>query len=1260
MSDKFLIEISTLVDDHRARRNDRNLILLLGAGADISSGGMTFRQFKQDFACLVLGKDRLPEKKIDRAVDAYFESTSEKEIRARLVKATFDIQKNRKPSEAYLLLALTLEKQALDAIITTNFDTMLESAEQMLGLSVLRVFAEGIALPASSERQEYEPNRVPYLKLHGCLNSRTITRITTKELLASNYRREFRAFLNQRLARADLIIAGYGGYDSGLASLISDALKDSAARIYWCNPTLPDSNAPLVKKLSRRYKIRTVTAAFDKLVEAIARPVLAAASFTSAKPIYIPRLLGWRTESSNSSFIASHAYRRQKDIRGFLVKRRSIETQLSQFLEDDRPMTIITGPSGMGKSALALRLVEQYKNDEHCFVLIIPANTIKVGEGFGEYLASQLAGLGSKTPFSFAEFEPWLRGTKSRFIVYLDALNEHAASLDHVATLLRDIVRFCYFLQKHSAIRVVVSVRQETWNRLSTREDRGRLAMVCWNPTSMPGILHTLQLGALTDPELEEALGLLCQAISRRNIFSDLPPQAVERLRDPYLLAAVSDEVLESRSINALNWVHGPSRHIYSAIFKTKLERNFSDSDVSSLATAIARVAFLTLERGEDQFRAIDVAKLAAGFGSIDLALIFKDLGILVETEDGRLRFAHERTQEYFLARALELPECELTLRTVDGLAKVLREFDNRHQVIAAVRTYFLLDPAVRFRLVADIVSNPGLADQATEQLLIAFAKELMVDLAGDSPVDFRNWFNETKMEVALLDKSAYESKARAAALERHWRAVIQAAAHLPETIALQVLTEATVTDTTAMLFTTDKKRNVALSLTEANIYATDKLVRLLLSREDRISLMQDAELSQYYADPQIPRLRRLGRVLGLMSQIGPDNTHPNEYSRIRAASTAACKQIMAEGPLTPMELDWFANFIFEERDRYVFNGDLEGMQRFFRNPARAAFLPILDHLENGHVLRHGDVSVLQPYIAEIYQDLEFQLGNFLFIFSAGNNFQATKNLWEEYFDSFNNTSPPNNFDFFQAVAPYMYVVNGYPYDNMLDRHIDRVLRECPAVLEYEPGRERGFRRGYTDEFDMVFEDGFNPIASYATLLPSQSRRKLRWQAYVSQSGQGVVALPVYETHLAQALQQAEIRKAMRILHALSQFITLWPREGLWSMVGPFQYDHPTIHRAVVRVLAEAYNRYPVETLRFFANSGISISPGDMRNIRARIDPRTGRRQFEGLQWGRVLHFLMSLPDARANFFRALRITYKSPSASAAVYEIADGLGWTK
>jgi hypothetical protein len=1240
-----LAEISTLIRDRQSGRSGREVCLLLGAGADITSGGMTFTQFRRDFFQLVLkrplaGSD---ERAVADEVDRFFSDTKREEIRARLVEATFDLNKRREPSEAYLLLALALEKVAVDLVLTTNFDVMLEAAERILGLSVLRVYAKGIALPDEADAKLREPDRVPYLKLHGCLNGRAITHITDEELDRGSYAAPFRTFLKHRLESADMIITGYSGSDPNLARLIASCLSDHRASVYWCDPQPPRGNSPLARAVGRR-RIVHVSASFRDTIEAISRPILESPSYTSAKPVFISCLLDWRVGRARQEFLNAHAYREHRDIRRLLVRRRTVESQIDRFLESDKPMTIVVGPSGTGKSALGVRLSERYGTDPSYAFLPISANQIAIGRDFADQIAAQLGGLGSRIPFNFGEFERWLRTSRRKLIVYLDALNEHAVALDHVASLFRDVVRFSYFLPSSPPVRVIATIRQETWNRLCAREDRGRIAEVCWNPTGAPGTVGAIQLQNLSTEELTEALELLCYDLEEKSIVPDLPPQVIERLKDPYLLATVSDEVLHSGRLDVISWIHGPALALYERILRAKLARSDSDRDARSLEIILARAALLTLQRDEDFIREIDVRKLAASSMTFDAVRVFTDLGILAATDDGRLRFTHERTQEYFLARALGMPDCPFTLTTPDALNRVLEDLDSRHVAIAAVRTFFLLDPSRRIPLVVGAVSRPGaLSDANGAARLLSFAKELMVDLACDNPEEFGSWFTQTMREVASTEEPIV-SGPQGEAVERHWRAMIQAAVHLPDHQALQLLTRGA-------------KVGAGLAKTDAEIYATDKVVRLTLRSGAVEDLLDDLRFHGHYTDPEVPRLRRIGRILGLMSQIGPDNSHPREYDAIRRAAWAACKTTLESKPVSAAEVKWLTDFIFRERDRYLFNGNLQGMKRFFRNPNRESFLRILDRIAEGDVLRHSDIETLDPYISEMYQDLEFQLGNFLFIFSARNDLARTRTLWIECFDTFDNSTPPEKVDFFQATAVYMYVVNGYPYDDLLTPHIDRILRECPRVIEYEPGQERGYSRGFTDEFDMVFEDGFNPIASYATLLPSGVRQDLTWHEYSSRDNHKI-ALPIFSRHLTDALGRGEMRKALKILHALGQFIILWPQEGLWTMSAPLQHDHPVVRRAAIRVLAEAYNRHPVETLRFLAGSGLVLSPGDMRDIRARVDPRAGRRQFEGLQWARVLHFLLSLPEGPSRVLEALRITYTASSVRNTLQRVAGAFSW--
>ncbi len=1248
-----LESIEQLIRDSVSGLGPKRVCLLTGAGASISSGGLTFADFKARFFAEILREDRFATRHSSRhaaeAVNAYFENTPQQEVRARLVEAAFTLTERDAPSDAYFLLALALEKRALGAIVTTNFDTMLEKAERMLGLSVLRVHAKGIGQPDTTDYLPDSHDRVPYLKLHGCLNGRSITHITEAELLNGVYPAAYRKFLKTHMGGSDVIVAGYGGFDTALAEVLKSVRRSARGRVYWCSPSPPNPEAPLVQ--AWKNAIIHVACTFDELIEAIARPVLEMPSFTDAKPVFLSCLLDWRVGRANQDYIKAHARRAGRDIRPLLIHRREVELGIDHFLMSDRPMAVVTGPSGIGKSALALRLMEKHDGrlGSHC--LVVSARSAQATGAAGDFATLLvdriIGGLGSAGPFSFTEFEKWLRVRRTRLIIYLDALNEVSADLERVAGLLRDVVRFSYFLPAHSPIRVIVSLRQETWNRLLGREDTVRLSAVCWSPQPLPNTVHAIHIGPLSDGELREALDLLCDQLNCPSVFPELPPQALNPLRDPFLLAHVMDEVLDRRSLEALNLVHGPPWRIYADLFRAKLGRDGTGRYHEDFVHILARAAALTVERNEDRFRPIDLAPQAGGSGPLDIKDSLIDLGFLSWTEDGFLCFVHERMQEFFLAKALELRYLDIPLRTPYQLDEALRKLDSRHQFMAALRTYFLLLPKERLPLVRDIAFDVPLGlDAAARTRLQAFAKELMVDLASGDPDIFVEMFRAAAEEMAEADPKGVILDSQDSA-SRYWRSLIQAAAHLPDRTALTLLTLAATI-------------GARLPRTEANIHATDVIVRLLTRDPDGFDLFHIPEVAAYYTDPKVPWLARIGRVFGLMSQIGPDNTAPEEYRLARKGAAEAVARIFAERAITADDIAWFADFIYAERDRYVFNGNLDGMKNFFRNPNRSVFIEMLDRIEVGKTLTLADIDKIRVYTEEIYHDLEFQLANFIFILSASNNFEITADLWESVFDTFTNETPPTTIDFFQATLPYIYVINDRPYDGRIDRHIDRVLAEFPATIEYEPGRERGTVRGFTDAFDKVFEDGFNPIASYATLAPSSRRRALSWREERDSAPPGLEILPIYERHFREALDASEMPKAIRILHALGQYTSLWPREGLRTFVLPLRIDHPVIHRATIRLLAETYNRHPVETLRFLAESGLAIPPGDLRDIRARANPHTGRRQFEGLQWGRVIHFLLTLPEARRGLIQVLRILYGASDLEQALHDIAIALGWMK
>src|SRR5947209_12748300 len=118
-----------------------------------------------------------------------------------------------------------------------------------------------------------------------------------------------------------------------------------------------------------------------------------------------------------------------------------------------------------------------------------------------------------------------------QLIVFVDAVNEYNTDLNECARLLRNIVRLCYYLpERQSAVRILATIRQETWNSILPRLDTGALRQLLWSASEIDGTIEAISIGPLTDDELKDALGRL-RAHSKADIrYEDLSPTAVERL----------------------------------------------------------------------------------------------------------------------------------------------------------------------------------------------------------------------------------------------------------------------------------------------------------------------------------------------------------------------------------------------------------------------------------------------------------------------------------------------------------------------------------------------------------------------------------------------------------------------------------------------------------------------------------------------------------------------------------------------------------
>lgn len=115
----------------RGTYKKRGVCILIGAGADISSGGILFHDLKIRF--LKENNCILPHNVSEKLLDEQFEMMVEKLTQdGRCETLDKIMRKHKTPSEGYSLLVMLAEMGYIDAVITTNFDYLLEETQELL------------------------------------------------------------------------------------------------------------------------------------------------------------------------------------------------------------------------------------------------------------------------------------------------------------------------------------------------------------------------------------------------------------------------------------------------------------------------------------------------------------------------------------------------------------------------------------------------------------------------------------------------------------------------------------------------------------------------------------------------------------------------------------------------------------------------------------------------------------------------------------------------------------------------------------------------------------------------------------------------------------------------------------------------------------------------------------------------------------------------------------------------------------------------
>jgi hypothetical protein len=222
--------IQTLANIVDLKKTDRKCVLMLGAGASLSSGVKPTGTIMEELVAKYYGDG--PDPVRDRFDELWRRSSNE--TRRQFLEPYL----TKGPSVGYAALAELLKAGFFDTVITYNFDRLLEEAMNQAGLlerTHYRVITRGESEPPVivSMMEASEP-RIKILKLHGSLLAADFFLFSDQEML--NYPPEISKLLLELTGR-DIIICGYAFTDTCVVKAFND--NPAAGHIYCVDPAGP-------------------------------------------------------------------------------------------------------------------------------------------------------------------------------------------------------------------------------------------------------------------------------------------------------------------------------------------------------------------------------------------------------------------------------------------------------------------------------------------------------------------------------------------------------------------------------------------------------------------------------------------------------------------------------------------------------------------------------------------------------------------------------------------------------------------------------------------------------------------------------------------------------------------------------------------------------------------------------------------------------------------------------------------------------------
>ncbi|MDO5156386.1 MAG: SIR2 family protein [Eubacteriales bacterium] len=432
------------------KTNKKGVCLLIGAGADIASGGKTFTQLKYDL--LKMNGIDIPFNAPGEQLTEAFDKLINKFTQSGRCSELENVMRDRfSPSEGYELLVLLAEMKYIDAVVTTNFDTVLEETEKRLSLHPFDIYSPGVSIPDTfySSRNDIRPI---YLKMHGDLYGRYVSHLTTNEIETKQYGRDFIRLLSHLLSEYFIIVVGYGGYDNLITEFFMEEPKDNTP-IYWCGINEHAPESPLVKVLKEQNRFNYVSISFDDFFIQLGLSFLGDQELSDINPHFLPTIVQAKSQIGKEQYPPSNDY----------VFRKDLMDQVDNFFIDANRMTLfLHGKKGMGKSVLVGQMM-QYYND----LLFVP---VKLNRDITESVLINIAkGIGYKTdvPFSLLyNFAKWSNELQLNIVFTIDEIHISTEQEDSLKYI-KELFDFLNIVKQYQTVKFIICIDEASYETVN-------------------------------------------------------------------------------------------------------------------------------------------------------------------------------------------------------------------------------------------------------------------------------------------------------------------------------------------------------------------------------------------------------------------------------------------------------------------------------------------------------------------------------------------------------------------------------------------------------------------------------------------------------------------------------------------------------------------------------------------------------------------------------------------------------------------------